>query len=143
MLIPVCLLRFARQRTAIRGMRLRFCARATTGHAAAPPHLRSNARALLQHDGGLESLSGQTEKNSVRAIVFRFAPESGPYSMRSALLICAMNRQMARASCAKEKAARRRLLNLSLMIVTWHTPENYRRPRKSLNSRSHFKIIRS
>jgi hypothetical protein len=33
------------------------------------------------------SVKCQTEKNSVRAIVFRFAPESGPYSMQTALRI--------------------------------------------------------
>jgi hypothetical protein len=31
---------------------------------------------------------GQTEKNSVRANVFRVTPESGPCSMQSALRIC-------------------------------------------------------
>ena len=32
---------------------------------------------------------GQTEKNSMRANVFRFDPESGPCPVRSALRICA------------------------------------------------------
>src|SRR5216683_5803930 len=40
---------------------------------------------------GQMSVQGQTEKNSVRANVFRVAPESGPCSMQSALRICATN----------------------------------------------------
>jgi hypothetical protein len=35
---------------------------------------------------------GQTEKNSMRANVFRFAPESGPCAMQSAVRICANKR---------------------------------------------------
>jgi hypothetical protein len=38
---------------------------------------------------------GQTEKNSVRANVFRISPESGPYSRQSALRICANRRHSA------------------------------------------------
>jgi hypothetical protein len=36
---------------------------------------------------------GQTEKNPVRANVFRISSESGPYSRRSALRICANSGQ--------------------------------------------------
>ena len=36
---------------------------------------------------------GQTEKNSLRANVFRVAPDSGLYSMQSALRICAKSRR--------------------------------------------------
>jgi len=41
---------------------------------------------------------GQTEKNSVRANVFRVTPESGHCSMRSAYLKGAINGHLARSS---------------------------------------------
>jgi hypothetical protein len=40
------------------------------------------------------SVAGQTEKNSVRAKVFRIAPESGPCAIQSALRICARSRHV-------------------------------------------------
>jgi hypothetical protein len=43
---------------------------------------------------------GQTEKNSMRANVFRFDPESGPCPIRSALRICANTRLMHRSKNA-------------------------------------------
>jgi hypothetical protein len=45
---------------------------------------------------GVRSMSamGQTEKNSVRAEVFRIAPESGPCAIQSVLRICASNSEV-------------------------------------------------
>src|ERR1700730_18678553 len=61
----------------------------------------------LQHLLGSMSQLGQTEKNSVRAIVFRFAPESGPCSRQTALRICANARsRCAPARCAGARAER-------------------------------------
>lgn len=50
-----------------------------------------------------ESELGQTEKNSLRANVFRVAPESGLCSMQSALRICAVIRR-AYAGMARTEA---------------------------------------
>jgi hypothetical protein len=46
----------------------------------------------------LMSPSGQTEKNSVRAYVFRFALELGHCSMQSPLRICAISSLMHRSN---------------------------------------------
>jgi hypothetical protein len=47
------------------------------------------------------SLLGQTEKNSLRANVFRVAPDSGHCSMQSALRICATERTRLRGSALR------------------------------------------
>src|ERR1700730_16867110 len=44
---------------------------------------------------------GQTEKNSLRANVFRVAPDSGHCSMQSALRICAKERTRSRGSALR------------------------------------------
>src|SRR5258707_11917445 len=53
---------------------------------AAPKKFRSSARKDF-----FDSI-GQTAKNSVRAYVFRVAPESGPCSIEAALRICAIRK---------------------------------------------------
>jgi hypothetical protein len=54
-------------------------------------HLSIRRAAALQDSIRPMSQLGQTEKNSVRAYVFRFALELGHGSMQSALRICAIS----------------------------------------------------
>src|ERR1700719_61365 len=69
-----------------------------------------------QRKYALMSQMGQTEKNSLRAYVFRFATELGHWPMQSALRICA-NSDMARTASIVEAGCHFQGIALRFVMV--------------------------